>query len=300
MVFAELRSRSEVAVDAWDRFVSSHPDGWWFHTWTWLDYAAAYSPTAIDMSQVYVSGCEIVAVVPLIFEPDGTPVFGGQLTPAPLSLPDVTICSTINKRIQWAYRPGREIEDLPVDYVERKHGTYVVDLSKPEEELWRGLRKSYKSLIHRAEERYNVRVSSHLSIDESRKAMEIAQELHFCSAGRKTRPQRTWDLQANWLASGDGVLLVASRDHDLVGFAYIIRWKDWAYYASGASLEDNVSHLLIWKAMNLLAADEQTRYFEIGHADEDGDAKARSIAFFKSGFGGEKWIYRTAIHKEFA
>lgn len=296
----DLVRRNEVPVEAWDGFVRDHVDGWWFHTWTWIDYAVAYTPGAVDASTAYTIRGEVAAVVPLVLDAFGSPVYGGQLPVAPLSLAEVSIQKTINPRIRWAYRPGCEIDELPVDYVERKFGTNVVDLSVDESVLWRNLRKSYKSLINRAEERFRVETTSSCEIGVARKATELAQETHFCSAKRRTRPQRTWDLQALWVASGDGLLLIARENFDLVGFAYVIRWKDWAYYASGAALKDNVSHLLLWEAMKALKADGSTRYFEIGYVDENGSEKERNIAFFKSGFGGRLWEYPVAVHEEFA
>lgn len=298
MIPAKVVRRLEVPLDDWDGFVHRHPDGWWFHTSAWLNYAADYSPEAIDVSQACLDeDGMLVSIVPLLLMPNGKPVYGGQRTVAPLSMPEITVCKPINKHIKWQYRPGQGIEDLPEDYIEEKHGTYVLDLWRTERELWNSLRRSYKSLINQADTKFKVdRFRGPLLLERAKAAVAQARGLHIKSAGRETRSVRTWQHQAAWLASGDALLFLASLDGEEVGFAYTIRWKDWAYYASGAALEKNVSHLLLWKTIQELNIDRETRYFEIGHAEGENE-KERNIAFFKSGFGGSKWPYRVAAHE---
>lgn len=160
--------------------------------------------------------------------------------------------------------------------------TRVIDLSLDEAELWRGVRKSYHAIIHKAER--------DLSIAEwfAPCACEVARDVHRQAAGRETRSSVTWSLMQDWIALRRGLMVGAERKgvHDsALAFVYVIVWGSWAYYASGASLELNVQHALIWRAMKELKA-RGVRYFEIGWQGHAQDDKGKAIEFFKTGFGG--------------
>jgi hypothetical protein len=272
--------RGALPAEQWDAFVEAQPHGWFFHTSRWLDYGLAYSPGASDLSVAYVGADGAVeSVVPLLAGPDGRFVNGGQPLCAPLgALPPLLH--------GMAGRPGQVLSVTPLTPTQL-WSTYVVDLAPDEATLWRGLRKSYKSLIHRVSEGdgcVSVLGAGHAEW------IRVAQRLHLQSAGRQTRSDETWAMMGRWMDDGDALLAVAQRGLVYTGFAYAIRWKDWAYYASGASVERDVSHALLWHLTRALRADGRTRHFEVGWAAREGDdEKARGIAHFKAGFGGTLW-----------
>ena len=153
--------------------------------------------------------------------------------------------------------------------------TRILDLSSSEADLWAGLRKSYKALINRANRRLEFRLITNT---------ESARFLHLLAADRVTRPLATWHLMADWLVSDAGVL-VLGYDGAPLAFAYFIRHKQWAYYGSGASLEDDIQHAVIWHALLELKT-RGVRWAELGWQGEATDAKGQSIEFLKRGFGG--------------
>ena len=169
--------------------------------------------------------------------------------------------------------------------------THVVDLRPSEAELWRGVRRSYHSLI--ARHRAGVRVYGAGQQDyPNRYPVDAAAAIHLEAAGRVTRPIGTWDLMAGWLASGDALCALAWVGDDVlpVGYAYAVRHAGWSYYLSGAAVRRDISHALVWGLMRALRCDGRTRWFEVGWAERPGDGdKDRGIAMFKSGFGGERW-----------
>ena len=96
---------------------------------------------------------------------------------------------------------------------------------------------------------------------------------------------------ADWAVQGQGIIAIAvnritsARD----GFAYALRWKNWSYYGSGATLRPNLSHALIWHLMRALRCDGETRFFEVGYAAELGATEKQiGISQFKAGFGSVK------------
>lgn len=276
--------RSQVRAE-WDHYVAEHPDGWWFHTNAWLDYSLAYAPRSRDHSMAIVNSNGVVAIVPSILD---TETYGGQVPPNPLVTGGIAYRDENEGGATQAWRPGRgPDEHTPQGYKLVPRATNVVELSD-KDEMWRRLRKSYKSLIHKAEREYEIDVYGGGEFQNAAYRIELARQVHKAAAGRVTRPQSTWIMQAEWLVKGNALLATAFRGNEPYAFAYTIRWKDWAYYASGASLEKNLSHALIWHTMLALACDGERKHFEIGHAEGESE-KEQNIAFFKAGFGSSLW-----------
>jgi lipid II:glycine glycyltransferase (peptidoglycan interpeptide bridge formation enzyme) len=71
-----------------------------------------------------------------------------------------------------------------------------------------------------------------------------------------------------------------------VGFAYVVRHGDWAYYFNAASVEPNAQHAIQWAMMLWLKA-HGVRWYELGWQGAAGNDKERSIEFFRRGFGGK-------------
>lgn len=157
--------------------------------------------------------------------------------------------------------------------------TCVVDLTQDDAVLWKHLRKSYKSLIHKAERTYQI-----LNMRDA--ALPLCHALHDEVAGRVTRSQETWDLMAQWLRQGYATLTVAASEGEVVAYVYCCVYHQWAYYASGASTVDNVSHALIWHTMRYLKGEGIARVLELGWQGEAADIKGKNIEKFKRGFGG--------------
>jgi hypothetical protein len=252
--------RGSVPAEDWDGFVKAHPDGWWWHTSHWIDYSLAWMPGSEDMSAAILrADGSLYSVIPLVAQ-RAVVTHGGQPLPRPLYA---------GERVPETYRQ-----------------TYVVDLwDGTEVDMWRRLRRSYKALIHRVEREYDIWIADR---NTGAVAVRYAQAIHAEAAGRETRPQATWDLMGQWARDGFGLVALASTPaRGWLGMAYAIRWKGWAYWASGATLEDDVQMALQWQLMKTLKCDGETRFYEVGYAAGPEDSeKDRNIAFMKAGLGG--------------
>ena len=105
------------------------------------------------------------------------------------------------------------------------------------------------------------------------------QHLHGEANGGQPRPDKTYDLQQQWIRQGNGMLVGCNA-----AFAFWILYEGGAYYASGPSVEKNVQHAVIWKSLELLKA-QGIRLVELGQIDGETE-KERNIGKFKAGFGG--------------
>jgi hypothetical protein len=118
---------------------------------------------------------------------------------------------------------------------------------------------------------------------------------YFRIAGKATRPDRTFELLRQWIKQGFGTLLEAEFDELTAGYAYILHWRDYAYYFMSAVdpyfKRYNVSHFLQAKAFDILRQKGVKRY-ELGEQvysslHSQPSEKERNISLFKRGFGGQ-------------
>jgi hypothetical protein len=163
--------------------------------------------------------------------------------------------------------------------------THVVDLTKPEDELWRNLRRSYKALIHKVDREYKVIASCPSD------SVEWFRRMHLAVSGRRTRPDETWDLMASWvdarrlLVVASGNLTNGTEPPGFNGFAGFLIHGTWSYYGYAATTVPNVNHALVWVAMLMLKANGITE-LELGWQGQATDDKGKAIEFFRRGFGG--------------
>jgi len=112
------------------------------------------------------------------------------------------------------------------------------------------------------------------------------QLVHRADAGRVTRPQHTWDLMADWIRDGHGLLIGAwdEETKEWVGFGYWFLSGRAAVYMSAASLHDNTLHAIQWEAIKQLSQRVDIKDYEVGW---DTSGSPASIGFFKRGFGSQ-------------
>lgn len=258
-----LVPRHAVLPEGWDAFVEAHDRGWVWHLSAWLDYLVASGRK--DESLVALdSGGAIVGIMPALL-----PQSEGDPLPEPLGC--------FGPGTVYAYR-GQPTKTLTASgFITR-----VIDLSRGPTQLWTDLRKSSHALIHRADEEMTFDCDGRLD------------PLRACYARRPDLPQLAdgqWECLQRLVDLGVLRVYVARGDESgrLLGATGIYLWRDWAYYGHGRSVAKGVAHALQWHVIKTLAA-EGWPYYEVGWLAHKGDDdKARSIAHFKAGFGGEDW-----------
>lgn len=317
--------RRELSSTDWNKYVQKQTGGWWWHRSEWLDYSLAYRPDAVDHSVAFVSKeGNVVGVVPAIVD-NGRVAMGDDPCIVPLvnkrlrvgevmELLDSTPILSFPLAWRWCSEP---VEQQPLSvltglaqregFTFQQWATQCIDLEDVTiGELWKGIRKSYKSLIHAAERKYLIVTGG----------AELWSDYERCHKKMATRPrpQATYDHQREWTAHNRARVVVAYGSGGLinptVGFRFLTPsqpqdgimggsspltstrpviatalafvYKQRAYYASAASTERNVQHACQWAMMcDLSCYDVHT--YEVGWVDRTHDG----IEFFKQGFGGE-------------
>lgn len=159
--------------------------------------------------------------------------------------------------------------------------TQVIDLSKTGDELHAGVRKSYKSLLNKGEPK----------LCQLKMYFRKMKEMHLSASGRKTRSDKTWEIQWKQILSEEAFAFI---DKNIAGF--FIYNNHTCYYGVGCSMEGAGSHALIWKAI-LHAKKLGCKYFEMGEQVFSGDEKLVNISKFKRGFGGQT-VMRLDLRKK--
>ena len=161
--------------------------------------------------------------------------------------------------------------------------------------LWKNIRKSYKSPINRG-----LREQSFLLIDKSNldyKKFKLIKELHFKISGRKTRSDKSWDLQFSSIQKDSGFAFISFEEdkRTLNSAVYFYKSSNHAYYGTGLYTDHAKKNLygycIIWKAI-LYCIERGIYSCELDdnvkfHWMSDIDKKLIDISFLKSGFGGQ-------------
>ena len=168
---------------------------------------------------------------------------------------------------------------------------YVKNCKGSHEEIWRGIRKSYKSYINKG-----IRELSH-GVITGKKAFNLFdsfRELHLEVSGRITRSDLTWEIQKSEVLNGFAFLAYIKIGENIVGCSFVPHNRGTALYAVGAYRRDltnlNLGHISQWLAIEHLNSIGVHAY-RLGHLEiGQGSAntpKELSIAQFKRGFASE-------------
>lgn len=288
-----ILTRAEVFAECghdehWNAYVDSHPNGWWFHRSEWLEYSLAMSPQAVDLSAMLVEDERIKAIQPMLRDHDGRLVCGGQYTPAMLAETDEDAAALrahyLTKFDKWPAAVQHRPDPLAQTYFrglkQQLRYTHVLDLSPSLDTLHAAMWNSNKNLINRALRRYELTVTTAQWAN-----MGAVKALH--ERKMAAHSLKVWMKMARWVKDGRMLLAALCDGTNLLGYALAIVYKDWAYYASGQTLVDDTQCALQWALIRRLKW-MGIKYYELGKVEDD-DARARSVAAFKSGFGSTRW-----------
>jgi hypothetical protein len=168
--------------------------------------------------------------------------------------------------------------------IESSYDMYV-DLTLSENELWKSLRKSYKSLINYTLKQIIIKNE----IDEN--DFILCKNFHHIIAGRKTRSDETWKLQYDSIQNGESKIFIAyDSEKNLLGFSLFQIGDYTVSYSVGAYDREKfknlaISHVLIWKS--ILHFNESHKVLYLGDSSykkEILDKKLKAINYFKMGF----------------
>lgn len=166
--------------------------------------------------------------------------------------------------------------------------TWVLDISKQEEEILAGMRKTTRHAIKKAEAA-GVQVeiiTDATGVDRFWPMYEQTTNRHGFVAFQKQLIQSQADLFAK---SGSMFFVIASYNNQDVAGAMCMQYGDTVFYYHGASVKTSVpaAQLLQWRAMQEAKKRGAVRYNFWGIApDNEPNHPFAGITVFKKGFGG--------------
>ncbi len=175
------------------------------------------------------------------------------------------------------------VEQLSISYLG------WVNLALSEEMRRRCIRKSYKSLLNWGQNNLDITIVD--SANKDLEAFKAFRELHHKASSRKTRSDKSWDLQYDMIVSGNAYLVNACKKGALVSGCYIMHDDKNAYY--GVSANDRelmakglaINHFPLWKAIDF-AVQKRCEKFLLGDVGIENckEEKTKNISKFKRGF----------------
>lgn len=179
-------------------------------------------------------------------------------------------------------------------YLDSSINTNIVDLNTDIQELWKKLRKSYRSIINNNQNKYIIFIMD--SANANKEIHEIYRELHHKAAGKITRLLSTFDIEFRMLQKNNATLICLMKDDIYIAMSYFYHNGKTVYYGSSADdplLSNNIpyEHSIIWSAIEYFKKNNYSK-LELGwqHFSQQifdhPSKKEVDISFFKRGFGG--------------
>jgi len=195
--------------------------------------------------------------------------------------------SSYNYFIKFGY--SSEIP-YPDWYTFKAKSTYIVDLLKSKNDLYKQIRKSYKSIINRTRRETKLHILDKSFFDHD--LFDLYVQLYYTNKGR-IRSLSAFDLDALAIRMGYEVLFLCEYNGKLVGAIALHVHDKKARYNSSVQDHDTVkfiypNHFLIWEAIVYLK-ENSFELFEIGEqVDESTELsnKEKNLSYFKAGWGG--------------
>jgi hypothetical protein len=170
------------------------------------------------------------------------------------------------------------------------------------DQLRRSLRKSYRSLVNWG--RSNLKIEYVNSSHPDRELFDRYQSFHRDTAGRSTRPQKSWNVMFEWLVEGGGELILGSlSDGRLVTGTMIVDGTEISNYASGVydrtRFDKPLAHWPLWLSIDR-SNKRGMRQFDLGDLPiSEASQKELDIGYFKRGFASKistwiTWTWKTS------
>lgn len=175
---------------------------------------------------------------------------------------------------------------------ERYHAQLTFDMridfkAFNEASYYKNLRKSYKSLINWGKKNLIITY-----INKKNLCWDTFKEFkrfHHKVAGRKTRSDKTWEIQYEMLKQGFGELVLAYYEDSLVAGSLFADFEGTSVYFTGVYERElfnfGLSHYVLYHGICRSQQRKQTSSFSLGYFDTDIiNEKFYNIQFFKKGF----------------
>ena len=171
----------------------------------------------------------------------------------------------------------------------------VIDLGLELNELHSDLSKSVKQAVKQSEKipMLTSIIDLHSADSEVEDAFDALKTLHFASAGRLTRSEKSWEIQKEGILNGSNFISQSRILGNVVSSALFLNGNNSSFYGVSASSKEftkiSLSHCVVWEAIKYSKEVGMQKVFlgsQYSEKTQTVSQKEISIERFKSLFGG--------------
>tara|TARA_B100000767_G_scaffold275531_1_gene313053 strand:- start:19143 stop:20096 length:954 start_codon:yes stop_codon:yes gene_type:complete len=157
------------------------------------------------------------------------------------------------------------------------------DITKSKSELWGNLRSSYRNLIKKNHDKFEIKFPENFNID-------LYKQLHYEVSGRITRSNLTWEYQERMFNDRKLIVCEAYYEKNLTSYSFFNLNNKTAQYSISVSQRELQSklpsaHIIIWESiLKLKSLGIHDFYIGFGRDLNKPKTKVDKIFLFKSGF----------------
>jgi len=317
----EITELTKERKEVWNQFCLVSDDAWWRHTTYHLDFFLKYKPELKPKQKSFMvyKNDKLIAICSLIKEGQEfsfgndygpTPAFHSALTSKERKKVKKFVFKHIDKlakennikRIRMKFPVLNSTHEgynylMKYGFLDTSINTRIIDLNKPLSKLRKDIRHGHDSDIDRASLSLDSWVFDKDNITKN--DFEKYKYLHYVASGRKTRPDKTFDMFYDNIKNGYAFLVMVTIDvpeidsTEVVSCAYFTAYKGNVYYGSSCN-KPNVNlplaHFVQWEAIKYMKSKYnfyETGWQQYGNTLSDFPSKKEiNISKFKRGFGG--------------
>jgi len=298
----EIVAFSDDMSDAWDEFVQSNDEAWFWHTTDWMRYSLSsqFNVQTGNVSFCVTENSRIIAIAPLIIErymqegeeccelryggwPVPVPVIDASIKPKRKNKIYKLIFNEIDRiasadNVQRAvfriynayeqYRRGNIVFNFLMKYGfnDTSSVTRVIDLTSDLRDIYREFNDGTKRQIVKAEKNLSLKLYDHTNISVD--IFGCFKKFYFDVAGKVTRPEACYSVLYECILKKLAVMVFAYFQGHLVGVTISAYYRSGAYYLLGASkrefIQCSVGHLMQQEMLKYMKS-QGIEYYEIGH-----------------------------------
>ncbi|MDB2449687.1 hypothetical protein N9W97_02930 [Pseudomonadales bacterium] len=173
---------------------------------------------------------------------------------------------------------------------ELTHNLYV-DLRFSLDDIKLNFRKSFRPLVNKGTKLWDVKIIDYGCLDIEQRFIEY-RDFHGFVSGRKTRSDRSWDIQAAMVKNGKAFVVSIFDCDELIGFGFFSKNDSFCSYGVGVydrdRFDEPLGHVVQFKAIEYMKKLGLTKY-QLGvrffsSQQKLASEKEISISHFKEGF----------------
>ena len=180
------------------------------------------------------------------------------------------------------------------------HNTLILDLSENEDQLLSNMSKYHRKNINKTSKIKNLEfriINYETKKNIIEKKFNEFKKYHLLSAGKMTRPNKTWEIMLKKIYDNEADLFYLDLDGISASFLYCAKLFDFAWGWTQVNLKEyeiiSPRHFLEWQAMKYYK-DNHFHFYEIGERFYPQEkfkptSKELSISEFKEKYGSDRY-----------